>query len=256
MCLIQWFVMAKKKAKKKSKLSPSMFKVTGAHAKMKVDSKKKKLYYFGTKVKPEKAKKVATANAADVLGETSSPIKVGKPTIKYDFYCSYDAALNLKFLRLRSQEIGVTEQVKGTLVGKEVFTPKKKGNFHSIKVDMIELFEIDRSDSMILDGRTGGPARELEKLLKGLGKKSASTAWIRKNKIASGKFNSLEKVVKAVSKMAGQKPSGAKRIASHTLTFKKLMGYYVPEYYVKVSAGAKSETMKINAINGTLSVAR
>ena len=53
----QWLVMAKKK-KKKAALSPSMFKVKGAHAKLKIDSKKKKLYYFGTKVKPEKAKKI------------------------------------------------------------------------------------------------------------------------------------------------------------------------------------------------------
>ena len=250
--------MAKKKSKKKKKsaaLSPSMFKVTGAHAKMKVDTKKKKLYYFGTKVKPEKAKKVAGVDGADILGVASSQIKVGKPSIKYDFYCSYDAVLNLKFLRLRPQEIGVTEQVKGTLVGKEVYKPKKKGDFHSIKVNMVELFEIKRTDGMVLDGRTGGPARALEKLLKGPGKKKASKAWIRKSKISSGKFNSLEKVIKAVSKMAGQKPSGAKRIASHSLAFKKLEGYYVPIYYVKVKAGAKAQTLKINAVNGSVSIA-
>lgn len=248
--------MAKKKAKKKSAaLSPSMFKVTGAHAKMKVDSKKKKLYYFGTKVKPEKAKKVAGSDGADILGVTPSQVKVGKPSIKYDLYCSYDAVLNLKFLRLRPQEIGVTEQVKGTLVGKEVYTPKKKGDFHSIKINMVELFEIKRNDGMVLDGRTGSPARTLEKLLKGPGKKAASAAWVRKNKVSPGKFNSLEKVVKAVSKMAGQKPSGAKRISSHSLTFKKLQGYYVPVYYVKVTAGAKQQTLKINAVNGSMSVA-
>ncbi len=248
--------MAKKKSKKKKgALSPSMFKVTGAHAKMKVDTKKKKLYYFGTKVKPEKAKKIASTDGADILGVTPSKVKVGKPSIKYDFYCSYDAVLNMMFLRLRPQEIGVTEQVKGTLVGKEVYKPKKKGDFHSIKVNMVELFEIKRTDGMVLDGRTGGPARALEKLLKGPGKKKASTSWIRKNKISSGKFNSLEKVIKAVSKMAGQKPSGAKRISSHSLVFKKLEGYYVPIYYVKVTAGAKSQTLKINAVNGSISVA-
>jgi hypothetical protein len=246
--------MAKKKAKKKSAaLSPSLFKVTGAHAKMKVDTKKKKLYYFGTKVKPEKAKKVAGVDGADILGV--SEVKVGKPSIKYDFYCSYDAVLDIKFLRLRPQEIGVTEQVKGTLVGKEVYTPKKKGDFHSIKLDMVELFEINRNDGMVLDGRTGGPARTLEKLLRGPGKKSASAAWVRKNKVSPGKFNSLEKVIKAVSKMAGQKPSGAKRIASHSLAFKKLEGYYVPIYYVKVSAGAKEQTLKINAVDGSVSIA-
>ncbi len=248
--------MAKKKAKKKrSALSPSMFKVTGAHAKMKVDTKKKKLYYFGTKVKLETAKKVAGSDGADILGVSPGQVKVGKPSIKYDFYCAYDAALNVKFLRLRPQEFGVTEQVKGALVGKEVYTPKKKGDFHSIKIGIVELFEIKRNDGMILDGRTGGPARSLEKLLKGPGKKSASAAWIRKNKISSGKFNSLEKVIKAVSKMAGQKPSGAKRVSSHSLAFKKLEGYYVPVYYVKVTAGAKTQTLKINAVNGSLSVA-
>jgi hypothetical protein len=246
--------MVKKKAKKKSAaLSPSLFKVTGAHAKMKVDTKKKKLYYFSTKVKPEKAKKVAGVDGADIL--EVSEVKVGKPSIKYDFYCSYDAVLDIKFLRLRPQEIGVTEQVKGALVGKEVYTPKKKGDFHSIKVDMVELFEINRNDGMVLDGRTGGPARALEKLLRGPGKKSASAAWVRKNKVSPGKFNSLEKVIKAVSKMAGQKPSGAKRIASHSLAFKKLDGYYVPIYYVKVSAGAKQQTLKINAVDGSVSIA-
>lgn len=246
--------MAKKKSKS-AKLSPSMFKVTGAHAKMKVDSKKKKLYYFGTKVKPEKARKIASADGADILEVDSSQVKVGKPTIKYDFYCSYDAVLNIKFLRVRPQEIGVTEQVKGTLVGKVIYKPKKKGDFHSIKIDIVELFEIKRTDGMVLDGRTGGPARALEKLLRGPGKKIASAAWVRKNKISSGKFNSLERVIKAVSKMAGQKPSGAKRISSHSLTFKKLEGYYVPIYYVKVTAGAKKQTLKVNAVDGSVSVA-
>lgn len=250
--------MAKKKAKAKAKsatLSPAMFKVTGANATMKVDDKKKKLYYFGTKVTSEKAAKVAGSDGADILGVLSSDIKVSKPTIKYDFYCSYDAALEIQFLRLRPQEIGVTEQVKGALVGKDIYAPKKKGDFHSINLEIIELFEIKRNDGMILDGRTGGPARALEKLLKGPGKKAASAAWISKNKISPGAFNSLEKVVKAVSKMAGQKPSGAKRISSHTLTFKTLEGYYVPIYYVKVTAGAKDQTLKINAVDGSLSVA-
>ena len=91
--------------------------------------------------------------------------------------------------------------------------------------------------------------------MKGPGKKTASTSWVRKNKISSGKFNSLEKVIKVVSKMAGQKPSGAKRIISHTLEFKKLEGYYVPIYYVNVSAGAQKQTLKINAVNGAVSVA-
>jgi len=246
--------MAKKK-KSKPKLSPAMFKTTGAHKKLKIDSKKKKLYYFRTKVKPEKAKKVAGSDGAEILGVSPGAVKISKPAIKYDFYCSYDALLELKFLRINKQDFGVNEQVKGALVGKEVVTPKKKGDFHTINVDVVELFEIKRKDGMVLDGKTGGPARALEKLLKGPGKKGATTAWIRKNKIGPGKYNSIEKVVKAVAKMAGAKPSGAKRITTHSLTFKKLEGYYVPVYYVKVTAGAKTQTLKINAVNGAVSVA-
>ena len=253
MCLVGDGTMAKKK-KSKPKLSPAMFKTTGAHAKMKIDSKKKKLYYFGTKVKPEKATKVAGSDGAEILGVSPDAVKVSKPAIKYDFYCNYDAALELKFLRINKQDFGVNEQVKGALVGKEVVTPKKKGDFYTINVDVVELFEIKRNDGMILDGKTGGPARALEKLLKGPGKKGATAAWIKKNKISPGKYNSIEKVVKAVTKMAGAKPSGAKRITTHSLTFKKLEGYYVPVYYVKVTAGAKTQTLKINAVNGVVSI--
>ena len=255
MCPIGDGIMAKRKKKAAPKLSPAMFKVTGAHAKLKIDSKKKKLFYFGTKIKSEKATKVAGSDGAEILGVSPSAVKVSKPAIKYDFYCSYDADLDLKFLRVRDQEIGVNEQVKGTLVGKEVVAPKKKGDFHSIKVDIVELFEIKRNDGMILDGRTGGPARALEKLVKGPGKKAATAAWVSKNKISPGKYNTVEKVVKAVAKMAGAKPSGAKRITTHTLTFKKLEGYYVPVYYVKIAAGAKTQTLKVNAVNGAVSVA-
>jgi hypothetical protein len=246
--------MAKKK-KSKPTLSPAMFKVTGAHAKMKIDSKKKKLYYFAPKIKEDKAKKVAGADGAEILGVSPSDVKIGKPAIKYDFYCLYDADLDLKFLRVRKQEIGVNEQVKGALVGKDVVTPKKKGDFHSINVDIVELFEINRTDGMILDGKTGGPARALEKLIKGPGKKSATTAWLSKNKVSPGKFNNVEKVVKAVGKMAGAKPSGAKRITTHSLVFKKLEGYYMPVYYVNVTAGEKTQTLKINAVDGSVSVA-
>lgn len=245
----------KRKKTKKTTLSPSQFKLTGAHTKMKIESGRQKLYYFGVKVKPEEVKKAAASNGSDILGVPQNDVEVGKPSIKYDFYCSYDADLNIEFLRVRSQEIGVTEQVKGALVGKDVYTPKKKGDFYSINLDMVELFEIKRSDGMIVDGKTGGPARAFEKLLKGPGKKTASAAWIKKNKISPGKFNSLEKVIKAVSKMAGQKPSGAKRIVTHTLAFKKLEGYYVPVYYVNIGIGAKEQTLKVNAIDGSVSVA-
>ena len=246
--------MAKKKKAAKPALSPTMFKVTGAHAKLNIDSKKKKLYYYGAKIAPEKAAKVAGADGAEILGVSESALKIGKPAIKYDFYCVYDADLELKFLRVRDQEIGVNEQVKGTMVGNKVVAPTKKGDFHSIKVDIVELFEIKRTDGMILDGKTGGPARALEKIIKSPGKKSATPAWMKSNAISPGKYNSVEKVVAAVSKMAGQKPSDAKRVTTHTLTFKKLEGYYIPVYYVKLTAGAKTQTLKINAVDGAVSV--
>ncbi|MHA3962203.1 MAG: hypothetical protein AM325_001580 [Candidatus Thorarchaeota archaeon SMTZ1-45] len=247
--------MAKKKAKKKTVPKPSMFKLTGAHSKMNVDSKKRKLYYFTPKIDIKKATKIAESESADILGVTSSEVSVSKPSLKHDFYCIYDAELMLEFLRLRSQEIGVTDQVKGILVGKDVYAPKKKGEFYSVRVDMVELLEIKRSDGMVLDGRTGGPARAFESLLKGPGKKGASASWLQKNKPSPGKFNSLEKVIKAVSKMAVQKPSGAKRVISHSLTFNKLEGFYVPIYYVKITAGSKTQTLKVNAVDGSVSVA-
>ncbi|TFG31625.1 hypothetical protein EU528_05785 [Candidatus Thorarchaeota archaeon] len=246
--------MAKKKKAAKPTLSPAMFKITGADVKLKIDSKKKKLYYYGTKITPDKAEKVAGADGAEVLGVASDALKISKPKIKYDFYCMYDADLDLKFLRVRDQEIGVNEQVKGTMVGKDIIAPKKKGDFHSISVDIIELFEIQRKDGMLLDGKTGGPARALEKLVKGPGKKSATPAWINKNSISSGKYNSVEKVVAAVAKLADQKPSDAKRVTTHSLTFRKLEGYYIPVYYVKLTAGAKTQTLKINAVDGSVSV--
>jgi hypothetical protein len=75
-------VLAKKKKRAKPKLSASMFKITGAHAKMKIDTKKKKIYYLREKVKPEKAKKAATKDGADILGVSPNALKVGKPALK------------------------------------------------------------------------------------------------------------------------------------------------------------------------------
>ena len=222
---------------------------------MKIDSKKSKLYYFGTKVDEKKAKKSATSTGAEVLGVSEGDLKVSKPSIKYDFYCQYDATLELTFLRVNSRSFGVNDQVKGVLVGNEVLTPKKKEGFLSISVDAVELFEIKNNDANTIDGKTGSPALAFEKLLKGPGKKTASAAWIRANKISPGKYNSIDKWVKYLAKLAGGKPSGAKRISSHALTFKKLDGFYVPVYYVKVTAGQKTQTIKVNAINGDVSIA-
>ena len=108
---------------------------------------------------------------------------------------------------------------------------------------------------MTVDGKTGGPADAIEKLLKKPGKKKATPAWIRKSKIAPGKYNSVEKVVKTVAKLARSRPSDAKRVTQHSLEFKRLDGFYIPVYYVKVAAGAKTQTLRINGINGAVSLA-
>jgi len=249
-------VLAKKKKSAKPKLSASMFKITGAHAKMKIDTKKKKLYYFREKVKPEKAKKSATKDGAEILGVSPNALTVSKPALKYDFYCIYDAVLDLKFLRLRKQELGVNDQVSGAYVGKEIMAPKKGKSIpgRSIHLDIVELFQLTRNDGMTVDGKTGGPADAIEKLLKRGGTKKATAAWVRKAKVSPGKFNSLDKVVKVVGKLAGQKPSDAKRVTHHVLSFKQLDGFYLPTYYVKVTAGAKSQTLRVNGINGAISL--
>jgi hypothetical protein len=248
--------MAKKKKKAKPRLSPSMFKVTGAHVKMKVDTKKKKMYYFKEKVKPDKAKKTALKDAPDILGVPSGDIKASKPSLKYDFYCMYDAEMELKFLRLRKQELGVIDQVKGAFVGKEIVLPKKGKNIpgKAIHLEIAELLELNRKDGMTLDGKTGSPASAMERVLKKPGKKKATAAWLRKAKVSPGKFNSIDKVIRAVSKAAGGKPSDAKRVVHHTLSFSKLDGFYIPTYYIKISAGAKSQKVRVNGINGALSL--
>ncbi|MGY5877036.1 MAG: hypothetical protein RTU30_14895 [Candidatus Thorarchaeota archaeon] len=246
----------KKSTKKKARYSPSLFKVTGASAKMKTDTKKKKLYYFKEKVKPEKASKSAAGTAAEILGVSTDALKLRKPSLKYDFYSMYDATLDMKFLRINKVEIGALEGMKAALVGKEVLTPKKGKDVpgKAIFLDVVELFESERTDALTLDGSTGTPARTMEKLLKGPGKKTASAAWIRKVSVSSGKFNTIEKVIKAVEKMAGKAPAEAKRVVEHKLTFTKLAGFYVPTYYVKATAGTESRTLRINAVNGNVSL--
>lgn len=248
-------ILAKKKSAK-PKVSASMFKIKGAHVKMKIDQRKKKLFYFKEKVDPGKAMKNALKDGADFLGVSPTAAKAAKPSLKYEFYCIYDAILELKFLRLRNQELGVNEQVSGALVGKEVILPKKGKTVpgRALHLELIELFELKRSDGMTVDGKTGGPADAVEKLLKGPGKKKATPAWIRSNKIASGKYNSIEKVVKTVAKLAGSRPSDAKRVTEHTLAFKRLDGFYVPVYYVKVKADEKAQTMRVNGLNGAVSL--
>lgn len=242
--------MAKKK-KKSSALSPALFKLTGADAKLKVDAKKKSLYYFVEKVKPEKAVKLAVATAAEIMDTDAASVKASKPALKYDFYCIYDAEVQVKYVSLRKQEIGVYDQLLGALVGKKVFKPKKGKDIpgKAIFLDIVELYATENKASHILDGTTGFPARTLERMLKGPGKKKATSAWVRKVKITPGKFNSIDKVLKAITKDASKVPRDAKRVVLHTLSFKALQGFYVPTYYVKVTHGADSKLMRINAVN-------
>ena len=249
------FIMAKKK-KKSAKLSAAMFKTTGAHAKLKVDAKKKKLFYFGTKVKPDKAGKLAAATGAEILGVSPSALKVGKPALKYDFYSIYDATVNMKYVTVDVQELGVYDQLKGAMVGKEVVLPKKGKTIpgKAIFVDIVNLYFTKNKVSHILDGSTGHPARSLEKMLKGPGKKGASPAWIRKNKITSGKFNSVEKVLKAIVKEAGKVSKDIKRVVERSVVFSKLDSFYVPTYYVTVTAGAKSKVMRVNGVTGNVAI--
>lgn len=244
--------MAKKKKKSKPTLSPSLFKITGPDAKLKTKAAKK-LFYFAEKIKPDKAVKLATDLGAEALGTTSAQVKAGKPALKYDFYINCDALVEKKLLSVRQQEIGVQNEMVGALVGKEVIKPKKgkEPPLRRIEIDIVELFEIKRQDAAVYDGKSGYPARAMEKLVKRAGRKAASKAWVRKAKIAPGKFNTLEKFLKVFEKNAAVKPGSIKKVASQTLTFKKLEGVYIPTYYVTVTFGAKKQVVRVNAVNGS-----
>jgi hypothetical protein len=237
--------------KKKSAFSPSMFKVTGKHATMKTTKKKEKLYYFAEKLDADKAKSLAASTGAEILGVSESSLKVSKPSLKYDFYCIYEANLSMKFVRINKQELGVLDSLKAAMVGKDIITPKKGKDVpgKAITIEVIELFEMSWDDAMVLDGTTGIQSKTIEKLLKGPGKKRATASFLRKAKITSGKMNTIAKVIKAVEKIAKKKPKEAKRVVEHQLTFKKLEGYYVPTYYVNVAAGEQKRTIRINAVN-------
>ncbi len=243
--------MAKKKSSK-SKLSTALFKITGPDAKLKVKAQKK-LFYLKEKVKPEKAKKLAAELGSEALGVSASDLSIGKPSLKYEFYINCDALLERKLLVVRKQEIGLQEEVAGVLVGKDVLPPKrsKEPPTRRVELDMVELYEIKRTETEVFDGRTGYPARTLAKVVKGAGRKPASSAWLKKVKVAPGKYNSLDKFLKAYQKRASVKPKNIKRVASQTLTFKKLEGVYIPTYYVKVGSGSQSKVIRVNAVNGT-----
>ncbi len=242
--------MAKKKSK--AKLSASLFKITGPDAKLKVKAPKK-LYYLKEKIKPEKAQKLAAKMAAELFETSPDAVSVKKPSLKYEFYINCDAVMEKKLLVLREQEIGLQNEVAGVLVGKQVLMPKssKEPPTRRVTIDMVELYDITRTETEVFDGRNGYPARALAKIVKGPGRKPATSAWIRKAKVVPGKYNSIEKFLKAYQKTVMQKPKNIKRVASQTLTFKKLEGVYVPTYYVKVTHGSATKTVRVNAVDGT-----
>ncbi|TXT57343.1 MAG: conserved exported protein of unknown function [Candidatus Thorarchaeota archaeon] len=240
-----------KKSRKKAGLTVSSFKTTGAHAKLEVDDKKQKTYYFKEKVKLEEAKEIAEKEGASIFGVSASDLSVSKPKIKYEFYCIYDLVWELQYLSIRKEELSVNDHVKGALVGGEILKPNKGKTVpgKALKLPIVELYELKRTDSMIVDGRTGGLANQMESLLTGPGKKKATPAWIRKAKVASGKANSIDKVIRQVSKTAKKRPKGAKRVVENQVTFKKLMGFYVPVWYVRIAVGEDKKTLRINAVN-------
>ena len=246
--------MAKKK--KSSKFSASMFKVTGKHSPMKTKTKKEKLYYFPEKLNENGARSLAAETGAEILGVSQDSLSVSKPSLKYDFYCIYEANLAMKFVRINKQEIGVLDSLKAAMVGKDIVTPKKGKEVpgKAIVLDIVELFDMTWDDAMVLDGTTGIQSKTIEKLLKGAGKKRATASFLKKAKISSGKMNSIAKVIRAVEKMAKKVPKDAKRVVAHELTFKALEGYYVPTYYVNVAAGEQKRTIRINAVNKSVAL--
>jgi hypothetical protein len=253
--------MAKKSTKKTTKkkvatLPPALFKSTGANAALKINDKKRKLYYFTSKMDAEKAKKLAASSGAEILNVPAASLSIGSPSLKYDFYSVYDAEVTLKYVSVHTQELGVYDQLLGAMVGNQVLMPTKGKTIpgKAIFVDVAELYETKNAANHILDGTTGFPAKTLESLFKGAGKKAATAAWIKSNPATPGKFNSLDKVVKAIVADAKKVPKEAKRVVEHTLDFKKLEGFYIPTYYVKVTAGADVKYMRINAVNGNVAL--
>ncbi len=239
-------------AKKAGTLSATLFKLTGPAVRLKTDDKKKRCFYFEPVLDAERARQVAEKEAPSILQTSLDKTKIGTPSLKYEFYCIYNATMRLRYLRVRNEEVGVNEQVIGVAIGNSVFMPKKGAHGNAISLDLVELIEITRQDSLILDGVTGDPANTFESLLKGPGKRPATPAWISKATVVSGKFNSIEKVTGALEKAASSVPKDAKRVVEHTIEFSQLDGFYVPFYHVNISAGDNAKTLRINAVNGTV----
>jgi len=223
---------------------------------MAIDDKKRRAYYFDPKITPEKAAELATRDGAAALGISPSSVNVGKPSLRFDFYCIYKADMSMKYVQSRQQELGVNDRVVAAMVGNSVFVPRKGKDVpgKAVAIELSELYEIAASDGMTLDGTTGTQARSFEPLLAGAGKKPVVGGWLKKASVSPGKYTSVDRVVKDVVKVAAKAPAGAKRIVDHKVVFSRLDGFYMPTYYVTVSAGGKSKIMRVNGLNGAVAL--
>ncbi|MEM4734575.1 MAG: hypothetical protein QXS20_02570 [Candidatus Thorarchaeota archaeon] len=251
--------MSKGKSAKSStrpSISPAMFRTTGPAAKLRVNDKCSKLYYFSEKIKVEQARELALKEGAELLSAAPDSLSVGAPALKYEFYCAYDAVMTMRFLVSKRHELSVAESVVGVAIDKLVLQPTKGKEVPGpvVTVDMVELHEMKRSDSMVVDGQTGLQAEVMAALLKGPGKVAATSAWLGKAKVVPGKFNSIDKVVKEIGKVVLRVPPNASRLVEASLDFKQLDGYYVPVYYVSVSHGGTSKILRVNAVNGSVAL--
>ncbi|MGV9102575.1 MAG: PepSY domain-containing protein [Candidatus Thorarchaeota archaeon] len=61
-------------------------------------------------------------------------------------------------------------------------------------------------------------------------------------------------LVKRLAHEAKKKPQGTKRAIENSLDFKKLLGLYMPTYYVTVKDGRKEIELCINAVNGDVRI--
>ncbi len=241
----------------KTALSPSHFRLTGGSAKLKTVVRDQRAFYFRTKVDADEAADIAMRAGAEALGVGEDDVKVGRPALKYEFYCMCDAEVMVHSLHVKTEEVYVPDETVGVLVvGEKVLLPRKTKSapMKSVVIDTVHLHETRRPMSVILNGTTGLAAQAMEEFLKGPGKKKATPEWLDSVKVAPGKLNSFEKVIRALEKEAKKVvPAGAKRVAEHELTV-KLTGFYVPTYYVKVSAGEESKTMRVNAVTGDVAL--
>ncbi len=60
--------------------------------------------------------------------------------------------------------------------------------------------------------------------------------------------------MKRLAHEAKKKPHGTKRAIENSLDFKKLLGFYMPTYYVTVKDGRKKIKLRINVVNGDVRI--